>query len=79
VHYKAEGFARVAPADKHPPEHLRNLPPQIALREITGSWPVRLLTPSFGQWSVSVAKDLIHHFRSSYRFALPVKEHKAEV
>jgi len=73
VHYKAEGFARVAPTERHPPEHLRNLPLEIALRDIPSSWPVRLLTPSFAHWSVSAANDLIHHFRSSYRFALPVK------
>lgn len=68
VHYKAEGFSRVVPGGKHPPEHLRNLPPEIALRDIPSSWPIRLLTPSFAHWSVSVAQSLIHHFRSSYRF-----------
>ena len=73
VHYKAEGFARVVPTEKHPPEHLRNLPTDIALRDILGSWPVRLLTPSFAHWSVSVANNLIRHFRSNYRFALPAK------
>ncbi|CUX10230.1 SEC-C metal-binding domain-containing protein [Agrobacterium deltaense] len=70
VHYKAEGFARVAPAEKHLPEHLRNLPPEITLRDVHRSWPIRLLTPSFATWAVAVANDLIHYFRSSYRFAL---------
>jgi hypothetical protein len=69
VHYKAEGFARVAPAEKHPPEQLRNLPPDIKLRETPSSWPIRLLTPSFAEWSVSVADNLIRYFRINYRFA----------
>jgi tetratricopeptide (TPR) repeat protein len=76
VHYKAEGFSRVAPAERHPPGHLRNLPPEIVLRDIPSSWPVRLLTPSFARWSVSVANDLIRHFRSTYRFGLPVIDNK---
>ncbi|MGY4399270.1 tetratricopeptide (TPR) repeat protein [Bradyrhizobium sp. USDA 3315] len=74
VHYKAEGFVRVAPAEKHPPEHLRNLPPEIVIRDIPTSWPMRLLTPSFARWSVAVANDLIRHFRSHYRYALPSLE-----
>jgi tetratricopeptide (TPR) repeat protein len=69
VHYKAEGFTRVVPVDKLPPEQLRNLPPEIVLRSTPSSWPVRLLTPSFAHWSVSVANALIHHFRSNYLFA----------
>jgi tetratricopeptide (TPR) repeat protein len=68
VHYKAEGFARVVPPEKMPHEHLRDLPPDM-VRDIPHSWPVRLLTPSFARWAVSVADDLMHHFRSSYRFA----------
>jgi tetratricopeptide (TPR) repeat protein len=74
VHYKAEGFKRVAPADKLPPEQLRNLPPQIKLRDIPHSWPVRLLTPSFAEWAISVPQDLIRHFRSSYKYAIAAKE-----
>jgi hypothetical protein len=70
VHYKAEGFTRVVPSEKLPHEHLRDLPPDI-VRDIPHSWPVRLLTPSFARWAVSVADDLMHHFRSTYRFASP--------
>jgi len=69
VHYKAEGFSRVAPAGKHPPEHLRNLPDDIDLRISPSSWPIRLLTASFAKWAVSVANELIRYFRSNYRFA----------
>jgi tetratricopeptide (TPR) repeat protein len=71
VHYKAEGFTRVAPATRDPPEPLRGLPSEIVLRDLPTSWPVRLLTPSFARWSVTVAKDLMRHFRTSYRFVLP--------
>jgi hypothetical protein len=74
VHYKSEGFVRVAPIAKTPPEPLRDLPSEIVLRDLPTSWPVRLLTPSFAQWSVAVAKDLMGHFRTNYRFALPAAE-----
>lgn len=69
VHYKSEGFERVAPRDTLPPKQLRNLPPEIELRDVPHSWPVRLLTPSLARWSVQVAKDLISHFRKNYRYA----------
>jgi uncharacterized protein YchJ len=66
VHYKAEGFTRVVPIEEHPPEPLRDLPSEVVLREIPTSWPVRLLTPTFAQWSVTVAKGLMRHFRAHY-------------
>lgn len=78
VHYKAEGFNRVAPMEKILPEQLRNLPPEIILRNIPGSWPVRLLTPSFSRWSVSVARDLIAYFQTNYRFALSSTQDAAQ-
>jgi len=72
VHYKAEGFARVFPVEKHPHLYLRNLPPEVELRDASRSWPLRLLTPSFACWTVAVANALIGYFRSQYRFGLPV-------
>lgn len=77
VHYKAGGFSPVAPMGKTLPDQLRNLPPEVILRDVPGSWPVRLLTPSFSRWSVSVARDLIAYFRNHYRFAVSDKLHNA--
>lgn len=73
VHFKAAGYERVAPLDKRPPEQLRNLSPEIQLREVPRSWPVRLLTPSFAEWTISTARALIDHFRSSYKYAIRQK------
>lgn len=70
VHYKADGFTRVFPAEQHPHPFLRNLPVEVKLRDVARSWPVRLLTPSFACWTVAVANSLIDHFRSKYRFGL---------
>lgn len=66
VHFKAEGFVRVAPTEKLPPHQLRGLPAEISIRAIPHSWPMRLLTPSFGRWAVSTARALVSHFRTGY-------------
>jgi tetratricopeptide (TPR) repeat protein len=78
VHYKTEGFAKVAPIEKVLPEQLRNLPSEIELRGTPSSWSVRLLTPSFARWSVRVTKDMIHHFKSSYRFTRQTEDTGSE-
>lgn len=69
VHFKAVGFEKVAPAPVTLPDKLKSLPAQISLRPGPYSWPMRLLTPSFANWSVEVAANAMAEFRQCYRQA----------
>ena len=66
VHFKAANYEQVSPAPKHLHENLRRLPPEVELRDVPHSWPARLLTSSFAQWSVSTVEDLIDALKAGY-------------
>lgn len=66
VHFKAAEYEQVVPPLKKPHDIIQRLPKTVETRDIPHSWPARVLTPSFADWCVNVAKFMIQYFRESY-------------
>jgi hypothetical protein len=67
VHFKIGKFEQVVPEPKVPHYILKMIPQDVEIRKIPHAWPLRLLTPSFASWCVSVADSMIKNFREGYR------------
>lgn len=66
VHFKAGEYEQVVPPLRKPHDIIQRLPKTVKTRDIPHSWPARVLTPSFADWCVNVAKSMIQYFRESY-------------
>jgi tetratricopeptide (TPR) repeat protein len=66
VHFKVADYEQVVPLPKKPHEIMKRIPSTVETRKIPHGWPSRLLTPSFAAWSVSVAENMIDHFKQGY-------------
>jgi hypothetical protein len=66
VHFKVADFEQVVPPPKKPSEIMRIIPQSIETRKIPHSWPMRVLTPAFAKWCVSVTENTIDYFKQSY-------------
>jgi tetratricopeptide (TPR) repeat protein len=65
VHFKSLEYESIIPPPKK--HHLLDLVAgEVKLRDIPRAWPYRLLTPSFGNWCISVAESLITRFKKEY-------------
>jgi hypothetical protein len=69
VHFKAEEYEQVVPRPKQLHEILQRVPSSVKLRDTPHSWSMRLLTPSFAEWTVFVAEGTIDNFKEAYRKA----------
>jgi tetratricopeptide (TPR) repeat protein len=66
VHFKAADYEQVVPPPRAPHEVMRRVPAEVQTRQIPHGWPMRLLTPSFAEWCVSVTEKIIDYFKQSY-------------
>lgn len=66
VHFKASDYEQVVPMPKNLHAVLLRVPTSVEVRDTPHSWPARLLTPAFAQWSVTVAESAISYFRQGY-------------
>ncbi|WP_303917916.1 hypothetical protein [Draconibacterium sediminis] len=66
IHFKLSEYEKVIPVPNEPHSILKKLPKEVVTRKIFHSWPMRILTPSFAKWSVSVADDMINYFKKQY-------------
>lgn len=66
VHFKAAEYEQVVPPLRKPHDIIQRLPKTVETRDIPHGWSVRVLTPSFADWCVNVAKSMIQYFRESY-------------
>ncbi|HDR8378448.1 TPA: tetratricopeptide repeat protein, partial [Bacillus cereus] len=66
VHFKSVEFFKIIPKKS---EHLllKNLNPKIELRDVSNSWPLRLLTLSFAEWCIDVVEQTINFVKESYQ------------
>ena len=73
VHSKTPGFETIAPPPSWQHPLLAMAAGEFEIRDAPRSWPVRLLTPDFARWCVTVAAELIHDLRTRYiaRFGVP--------
>jgi hypothetical protein len=75
VHFKAEDYEQVVPPPRTPHDVMRRIPAEVQTRQVPHGWPMRLLTPSFAEWCVSVTEKIIDYFKQSYstnRGILPI-------
>ncbi|WP_042169683.1 SEC-C metal-binding domain-containing protein [Paenibacillus gorillae] len=66
VHSKTLNYIKIIPPEKSMPPFIKNLEASIQLREVANSWPLKILTPSFAQWSVKNTEMLINFIKSQY-------------
>jgi tetratricopeptide (TPR) repeat protein len=67
VHFKAVEYERIVPKPDTPHAVIRALPSEIETRDLIGSWPIRVLTPSLAKWCVATADSMITWWRSEFR------------
>jgi tetratricopeptide (TPR) repeat protein len=66
IHFKLSEYEQVVPVPKEPHLIIKKLPKEVETRKVFHSWPMRILTPSFAKWSVSVADEMIKYFKKQY-------------
>ena len=67
VHFKVSEFEQVVPRPEQVAEALKRIPKDVELNDIPHSWPLRILNPSFAEWSVKTAKEMINYIKGAYQ------------
>ena len=65
VHFKSIEYHRIIPPQKND-SVLKGLSPKVKLRDITNSWPLKLLNESFAQWSYDTVCCAISYIKKAY-------------
>lgn len=76
VHFKVSEFEQVVPRPEQVAEALKRIPKDVELNDIPHSWPLRILNPSFAEWSVKTAKEMINYIKEEYQKNLSKVEYK---
>lgn len=76
VHFKVSEFEQVVPRPEQVAEALKRIPKDVELNDIPHSWPLRILNPSFAEWSVKTAKEMINYIKGAYQKNLSKVEYK---
>ncbi len=76
VHFKVSEFEQVVPRPEQVAEALKRIPKDVELNDIPHSWPLRILNPSFAEWSVKTAKEMINYIKEAYQKNLSKVEYK---
>ncbi|ACD22956.1 nucleic acid-binding protein [Clostridium botulinum] len=65
VHFKSVEYIKIIPPQKES-GILKNLSSEVVLRDISNSWPLKLLNDSFARWSIKTIEQTINYIKSSY-------------
>lgn len=76
VHFKVSEFEQVVPRPEQVAEALKRIPKDVELNDIPHSWPLRILNPSFAEWCVKTAKEMINYIKEAYQKNLSRAEYK---
>ena len=76
VHFKVSEFEQVVPRPEQVAEALKRIPKDVELNDIPHSWPLRILNPSFAEWCVKTAKEMINYIKEAYQKNLSKVEYK---
>lgn len=76
VHFKVSEFEQVVPRPEQAAEALKRIPKDVELNDIPHSWPLRILNPSFAEWCVKTAKEMINYIKEAYQKNLSKVEYK---
>lgn len=76
VHFKVSEFEQVVPRPEQVAEALKRIPKDVELNDIPHSWPLRILNPSFAEWSVKTTKEMINYIKGAYQKNLSKVEYK---
>lgn len=76
VHFKVSEFEQVVPRPEQVAEALKRIPKDVELNDIPHSWPLRILNPSFAEWCVKTAKEMINYIKEAYQKNLSRVEYK---
>lgn len=76
VHFKVSEFEQVVPRPEQVAEVLKRIPKDVELNDIPHSWPLRILNPSFAEWCVKTAKEMINYIKEAYQKNLSRAEYK---
>ena len=76
VHFKVSEFEQVVTRPEQAAEALKRIPKDVELNDIPHSWPLRILNPSFAEWCVKTAKEMINYIKEAYQKNLSKVEYK---
>lgn len=66
IHFKLSEYEQIIPSPKTTHPILKKLPKEVETREISHSWPMRVLTPSLAIWAVNSAEEMLKYFKKQY-------------
>lgn len=66
IHFKLSEYEQVIPVPKEINKIIKKLPSSVETRNVFHSWPIRILTPSFANWSVETSEEIIKYFKQQY-------------
>ncbi|MBZ9688270.1 SEC-C domain-containing protein [Clostridium estertheticum] len=65
VHFKSVEYIKIIPPQNNS-GILKNLSSEVVLREISNSWPLKLLNDTFARWSIKTIEQTINYIKTSY-------------
>ncbi len=66
VHFKSVEYLKIIPPQKDA-GILKNLSSEVKLRDISNSWPLRILNMTFAQWSIKTIEQTINYIKDTYK------------
>ncbi|WEV18641.1 SEC-C metal-binding domain-containing protein [Clostridium perfringens] len=65
VHFKSVEYLKIIPPQKED-KILKNLSNEVELREVSNSWPFKVLNKSFAKWSIKTIEETIDYIKTLY-------------
>lgn len=65
VHFKSVEYLKIIPPQEDC-KILKNLSDEVELRDISNSWPFRILNKSFATWSIKTVEETIDYIKTLY-------------
>lgn len=65
VHFKSMEYYKIIPPNDNY-DILKGLPSKVKLRDISNSWPLRLLNKTFAEWSYETINSAINYIKDTY-------------
>lgn len=65
VHFKSVEYSKIIPPQKEC-KILKNLSNEVELRDVSNSWPFRILNESFAKWSIKTIEETIDYIKTLY-------------